>query len=57
MDILKIKYGRSRIEKVKECIKNHLELKENYYEEEDEFLLAMDGLVLREKELNISHEE
>ena len=45
------------MEKVKECIKNHLNFKENEYYEEDEFLLAMEELELREKELEISHKE
>ena len=54
---MKIKYGRSRIEKVEECIRNCLGFKENDYKEEDEFLLAMEELDLREKELDMSHEE
>ena len=37
-DILKIKYGRSTMEKVEEYIRNRLGFKENDYEEEDEFL-------------------
>ena len=45
------------MELVKECIRNRLEFKENDYEEEDEFLLAMEELDLREKQWNISHEE
>ena len=56
LDILKIKYGRSRMEKVKECIKNCLNFKENEYKEEDKFFLVMEKLDLRE-ELDISHEE
>ena len=57
LEILKIKYGRSRMEKVEEGIRNRLGFKESEYEEEDEFLLAMEELDLKEKELNISHEE
>ena len=47
LEILKIKYGRSRMEKVKECIRNRLGFKENDYDEEEEFLLAMEELNLR----------
>ena len=54
LDLLKIKYGRSRMEKVKDCIKTCLTCKESSYEEENEFLLAIEVLDLREKELNIS---
>ena len=57
LEILKIKYGRSRMEKVEECIRNCLRFKENDYKKEDEFLLAMEELDLREKELDISHAE
>ena len=45
------------MEKVKDCIRNRLGFKENDYEEENEFLLALEELDLREKKLDISHEE
>ena len=45
------------MEQVEECIKNRLEFKEKVYEEEDIFLLAIEELDLREKQLDISHEE
>ena len=41
------------MEKVKECIRIHLEMKENDYEEDDGFLLVMEELDLREKKLDI----
>ena len=52
-----LEYGRSRMEQVGERVKNHLEIRENDYEEEDEFILVMEELNLREKELDISYEE
>ena len=45
------------MEKVEEIIKNHLTFKESDYEEEVEFLLAMEELDLRENEFKISNEE
>ena len=45
------------MEKVEECIRNRLQFKVNNYDKEDKFLLAMEELDLREKQLNISHEE
>ena len=48
LDILKIKYGRSRMEKVEECVMNRIYFKESEYNEEDKFLLAMEELDLRE---------
>ena len=44
------------MERVKECIKNRLEFRENDYKE-DKFILAMEELDLREKGLDISYEE
>ena len=49
LEVLKIKYGISRIEQVEECIQHCLEFRENNYEEEDEFILAMKELDLQEK--------
>ena len=57
LDILKIKYGISRMEQVEECVRNHLEFRQNDYKEKDEFILVMEELNLREKELDISYEE
>ena len=38
LEVLKIKYGRSRMEQVEECIQHRLEFRENNYEEENEYL-------------------
>ena len=45
------------MKKVEECVKNCLNFRGNEYDEEDEFLLAMEELDLREKELDISYKE
>ena len=54
LEIEKIMYRRTRMEKVEEYIKNCLGFKENDYDKEEEFLLALEELDLREKELDIS---
>ena len=57
LELLEIKYGRSRIEKVEECVKDWLEFKEDIFEEEDEFLFAMKEINQRRIDLEISEQE
>ena len=53
LELLDVKYGRTRIEKVEECVKDWLEFKEDQFEEEDELLLAMKEINQRRNELKI----
>ena len=55
--MLDVKYGRTRIEKVEDCVKDWLEFKEDQFEEEDDLLLAMRELNQRRIDLEISKEE
>ncbi len=57
LELLDVKYGRTRIEKVEECVKDWLEFKEDQFEEEDELLLAMKEINQRRNELKISENE
>ena len=57
IELLDVKYGRTRIEKVEECVKDWLEFKEEQFEEEDELLLAMKEINQRRKELKITENE
>ena len=41
INLLEAKYGRSRTEKIEECVDDILKLREDQYEEERELLLAM----------------
>ena len=57
LEILKTKYGRTRIEKVEECVQDWIEFKEDQFENEDELLLAMEEIELRRKELEMTQNE
>merc|ERR1712030_63092 len=57
LELLDVKYGRTRIGKVEECLKDWLEFKENIFEEEDEFLFAMKEINQRMIDLEISEHE
>ena len=41
LDLLDVKYNRTRTEKVKEVVEDWFKLKEDQFEEDDEFILAM----------------
>ena len=57
LELLDIKYGKTRIEKVEECVMDWLEFKEDHFEEEIELLLAMKEINQRRNELKISENE
>ena len=57
LELLDVKYGRTRIKKVEDCVKDWLEFKEEQFEEEDDLLLAMRELNQRRIDLEISEEE
>merc|ERR1712074_161381 len=57
LDLLETKYGRTRIEKVEECVKDWLEFKEDMFDEEDEFMFAMKELNQRRLDLKITEQE
>ena len=57
LELLEVKYGRSRTEKTKECVEDILKFKENQYKEDGELILAMKEIRQREKELKITQDK
>ena len=55
VELLDVKYGRSRTEKVEEAIEDLLKLREDQYEVDDELMLAMRELRQRRVELKMNH--
>ena len=41
LELLEVKYGRSRMEKIEECIDDLLKFRENQYEDNGELILVM----------------
>ena len=41
LELLEVKYGKSRKEKIEECVKDILKFKEDQYEENEELIIAM----------------
>ena len=41
LEILNVKYGRTRIEKMEECVEDWISFSEDQFEEDDELILAM----------------
>ena len=50
-------YGRSQTEKVEEAVKEIMKFREDYYEEDDDLIMAMRELNQRWKDLKIAFEE
>ena len=57
LEILNIKYGRTRTKKVEECVEDWLILREDQFEEDDELMLAMKEIHQRRKELKMAQDE
>ena len=57
LELLDVKYGRTQIKKIEECVRDWLEFKEERFEEEDELLLGMRELNQRRLELKIMENE
>ena len=55
--ILKRKYGRTRIEELEELMTDWMNFKANEYEDEDEYLLAMERLIARKEETKVKDKE
>ena len=52
--LLDIKYGRSRTEKIQECVEDILKFKEDQYEEDGELILTIKEIRQREIDLKIT---
>ena len=57
VEILKIKYGRTRIEELEDLVTDWMNFKANEYEDEDEHLLAMERLIARKEEKKVKDKE
>ena len=57
VQLLNKKYGRSQTEKVKEAVEEIMKFREDYYEEDDDLIMAMQELNQRRKDLKITYEE
>ena len=57
IEILKRKYGRTRIEELKELITDWMNFKANEYEDEDEYQLAIERLIARKEEKKVKDKE
>ena len=55
--ILKRKYGRTRMEELEELMIDWMNFKANEYEDEDEYLLAMERLYARKEEKKVKDKE
>ena len=57
LELLEVKYGRSRIKRIKELVDDLLKFREDQYEDDGELLLAMKDIRRRETELEITRDE
>ena len=57
LDLLDVKYGRTRTEKVEECVEDWLKFREDQFEEDDKLTLAIKEINEIQKELNMSQDE
>ena len=57
VQLLNKKYRISRTEKVEEAVKEIMKFREDYYEEDDDLIMAMQELNQRRKDLKITFEE
>ena len=55
--ILKRKYGRTRMEELEELVTDWMNFKANEYDDEDEYLLAMERLYARKEEKEVKVKE
>ena len=57
LELLEVKYGRSRTERIEELVDDLLNFWEDQYEDDGELLLAMKDIRRREKEKKITRDE
>ena len=57
LQILSLKYGRTRTEKIEEFMDNWMKFRDNQYEDNSEILLGMKELNQRRRELNMTEDE
>ena len=57
LEILTLKYGRARVEKIEDLMDDWLKFKDDHYEDDSELLLGMKELNQRRKELKMTEDE
>ena len=57
IELLDVRYGRSRTEKVGEAIEDYFKFREDQYEDDDELMLAMSELRQRRVDLEMTFDE
>ena len=50
-ELLKLRYGRTRIEELEALMEDRIKFDANEHENEDEYLFAMEKLIARKEEL------
>ena len=57
IELLDVKYGKTRTEKGEECVEDRLKFKEDQFEEDDKLFLSITEINQRQKELKMSQDE
>ena len=57
LDLLSLKYGRTKTEKIEEIMEDWIKFKDDQFEDDGELLLGMKELRLRKKDLKITEDE
>ena len=56
-ELLKLRYGRTRIEELEVLMEDRIKFDANEHDNEDEYLFAMEKLIARKEELKVTHKE
>ena len=56
-DLLKLKYGRTRIEELEELMEDWIKFNSNEHESEEEYLFAMEKMIARKEEKQVTMRE
>ena len=56
-ELLKLRYGRTRIEELEELMEDRIKFDANEHENEDEYLFAMEKLIARKEEMKMTSKE
>ena len=57
LDLLSLKYGRTKTEKIEEMMEDWINFKADQFEDDGEFLLGMKELRQKKKDLNVTEDE
>ena len=56
-ELLKVKYGRARLEELEELMTDWMNFKANEYEDEDSYLFVIEKLIARKEEKKVKNKE